>query len=112
MKTYQMRITNTHRIFGKNLNVKLLEIIMLYLKSDTLLLADVFENFRTTCLDTYKLDPARYFTSPGLSWDALLKETKVKLDLLKDPDMLLLIEKGIRGGISTITHRYAKANNP
>ena len=85
---------------------------MLYLKSDTLLLADVFENFRTTCLDTYKLDPARYFTSPGLSWDALLKETKVKLDLLKDPDMLLMIEKGIRGGISTITHRYAKANNP
>ena len=85
---------------------------MLYLQSDTLLLGDVFENFRTTCLDTYKLDPARYFTYPGLSWDALLKETKVKLDLLKDPDMLLMIEKGIRGGISTITHRYAKANNP
>jgi len=85
---------------------------MLYLQSDTLLLTDVFENFRATCLDTYKLDPVHYFTSPGLSWDALLKETKIKLDLLKDPDMLLMIEKGIRGGISTITHRYAKANNP
>ena len=85
---------------------------MLYLQSDTLLLADVFENFRKTCITTYNLDPVHYYTAPGLSWDALLKQTNVKLDLIQDPDMLLFIEKGIRGGISTITHRYAKANNP
>ncbi|CAH3146286.1 unnamed protein product, partial [Porites lobata] len=83
----------------------------LYLKSDVLLLSDVFENFRKTCLKHYKLDPAHYYTSPGLSWDACLKETGQKLQLLNDYDMLMMIEKGIRGGISHITKRYAEANN-
>ena len=83
----------------------------LYLKSDILLLADVFENFRKTCLQYYKLDPRHYFTSPGLSWDAMLKMTDIKLELMVDINMFQFIEKGMRGGISYIANRYGKANN-
>ena len=83
----------------------------LYLKSDVLLLADVFEEFRNICLENYSLDPAWYYTSPGLSWDALSKHSKINLELLTDPDKLLLFEQGIRGGISMISNRYGKANN-
>ena len=82
-----------------------------YLKADVLLLADVFENFRKTCLEYYKLDPAHYFTAPGLSWDAMLKMTNVKLDLISDVDMHQFVEKGMRGGVSYIANRYGKANN-
>ena len=84
----------------------------LYLKTDVLLLADVFENFREICLQTYRLDPAHYISAPGLSWDAMLLSTGVRLELITDPDMFLFLEKGIRGGISMISHRHAKANNP
>ena len=84
----------------------------LYLATDTLLLADVFENFRKTYLKHCGLDPAHYYTSPGLSWDALLKHTGIKLELLTDCNMYLFIEKGMRGGISTEMQRYAKASNP
>ena len=83
----------------------------LYLKSDVLLLADIFENFREICLNSYGLDPAHYVSSPGLSWDAMQKMTGVSLDLISDVDMQNFIEKGLRGGISTITHHYAVANN-
>ena len=83
----------------------------LYLKTDVLLLADVFENFRKTCLHHYNLDPAHYYTSPGLAWDACLKETGQELQLLHDYAMLMMFERGIRGGISHISKRYAEANN-
>ena len=84
----------------------------LYLRTDTLLLADVFERFRNTALETYKLDPAHYYTAPGLSWDSMLKFTGVELELLDDPDMYLMVESGIRGGVSMITKKHAEANNP
>ena len=82
-----------------------------YLKKDVLLLADVFEKFVDTCLKFYKLDPCHYFSSPGLSWDAMLKMTGVKLENISDIDKYLFIEKGLRGGIFYIVKRYAKANN-
>ena len=83
----------------------------LYLESDVLLLADVFEIFRKTCLKHYKLDPSHYYTAPGLAWDACLKETNQDRELLKDYDMLMMFERGIRGGITHISKRYTEANN-
>ena len=84
----------------------------LYLKSDVLLLADFFEKFRKTCLDNYSLDPTHYFSTAGLAWNSALKMTKVELQLLQNEEMYTFFEKGIRGGISMISKRYAKANNP
>ena len=83
----------------------------LYVKSDTLLLADVFENFRDMCLKEYELDPAHFVSLPGLAWQACLKKTNIELELLTDYDMLLMVEKGIRGRICHSIQRYAKANN-
>ena len=83
----------------------------LYNETDVLLMTDVFENFRNNNLKIYGLDPAHYFTAPGLSWDACLKKTGVELELLSDPDMLLMWERCIRGGISMISNRYGEANN-
>ena len=74
-------------------------------------MADVFENFRDICVKNYNLDPAHYYTVPGLAWDAALKVTNVELELLSDMDMLLMVEKGIRGGVSMISNRYGKSNN-
>ena len=75
------------------------------------MLADVFEKFIDTCLKYYKLDPCHYFSAPGLSWDAMLKMTGIKLEKISDIDQYLFIEKGLRGGISYIAKRSAKANN-
>ena len=84
----------------------------LYLRTDVILLANVFESFRRVCLDNFGLDPSHFYTAPGLAWKACLKKTGVRLELLKDPDMLLLFENGIRGGITQSVHRWAIANNP
>ena len=83
----------------------------LYVQSDTLLLADVLENFRNMCIEVYELDPAHFVSAPGLAWQACLKKTDENLELLTDVDMLLMVEKGIRGGICHAIYRYAKANN-
>ena len=83
----------------------------LYVQSDTLLVADVFENFRNKCLEIYGLDPIYFVSAPELAWQACLKKAEVKLELLTDYYMILMIEKGIRGGICQATHRYVKANN-
>ena len=82
----------------------------LYVQSDTLLLADVFENFRNMCLKIYTLDPRKFLSAAGLAWQAALRKTKVKLDLLTDIDMLLMVEKGKRVGICHSIYRNAKAN--
>ena len=83
----------------------------MYVQSDTLLLADVYENFRNMCINIYKLDPAKFLSAPGLSRQAFLKKAKVKLDFLTDIDMLLRIEKSIRGGICHYIYGYAEAKN-
>ena len=83
----------------------------MYLQIDTLLLADVSDNFRNMFLKIYKLDPAKFLPAPELAWQAALRKTKVKLDLLTDIDMLLIVERGIRRGICHSVYRYSKANN-
>ena len=82
-----------------------------HLKTDVLLLSDVFESFRKVCECHYELDPARFYTTPGLAWDAMLKMIKVRLELLGDVEMLLMIERGIRGGNSNAFFQFSRANN-
>ena len=87
------------------------DLVYLYIAYDVLLLDSVLQQYRTECINSYDLDPVHYYTAPGLTWDAGLKYTEVELELLDDQEMYTFIEQAIRGGISTITHRYAKANN-
>ena len=106
-------ITDADYAHTKNFrNLKILgEYYDLYVQSDTLLLADVFENFRNVCLKIYELDTPNVLSAPGLVWQAALEKTKVKLDLLTNTDMLLMAEKDIRGEICRSIYRYAKFNN-
>ena len=83
----------------------------MYVQSDTLLLADAFENCRNKCIEIYELDPAHFLSPPGLVWQACLKKTEVELELLTDIDMLLMVEKVIRGGMCQAIYRYPKAGN-
>ena len=83
----------------------------LYVQSDTLLLSDIFEKFRETCIEIYKLDPAHFLSAPGLAWKACLKKTGRELELSSDYEKYLLIESGIKGGICQSILRYAEANN-
>ena len=99
------------KVFKEFNNKNLVDYHDLYVESDTLLLADVFENFKNKCVEIYELDPAHFLSAPGLAWQACLKKTEVKLELLAKNGMLLMIEKGIRGGICHAIHRYAKENN-
>ena len=102
---------NGKTVFEYLINKNLGDYHDLYVQSDTLVLADVFENFRNTCIEVYKPDPSHFLSAPGLAWQACLKKTKIKLELLTDVDMLLMVEKGIRGGISHAIYRYTKTNN-
>ena len=83
----------------------------LYVQCDTLLLADVFENFRDKCIEIYELDPTYFVSAPGLAWEACFKKTEVELELLTIYDMSLMVENRVRGGFCQASHRYAKANN-
>ena len=106
------RFANTYEFCNGDLINKYLDDYHdLYVQSDTLLLVDVFENFRNTCINVYEHDPAHFLSAPGLVWQTCLKKTEVKLELLTDVDMSLMVEKGIRGGICHAIYRYAKANN-
>ena len=103
--------SHAKRVFKNLSNKSLGDFHDLYVQSDTILVAYVFENFRNMCIKVYELDPAHFLSAPGLTWQACLKKTEVKLELLTDVDMLLMVEKRIRGGICHAIYRYAKANN-
>ena len=85
--------------------------LKLYLVTDVVHLCDVFEEFRNTCLKHYKLDPLWFYTAPSLAWNAMLKKTRVELKLISDHEVLEFFESQMRGGVSTVFHRHAEANN-
>ena len=99
------------RVFKNLSNKNLGNYRDLYVQIDTLLLADVLENFGNMCIKVYELDPAHFLSAPGLAWQACLKKTEAELELITESDMLLMVEKGIRRGICHAILRYAKADN-
>ena len=108
----QILITNIRKDFDKTSHLTNLgECYDLYIQSDTLLLKDVFDSFHRECIEIYELDPAYFLSAPRLTWQPYLKKIGVKLELLTDVDMLLMTEKGIRGGMCHAMNRYAKANS-
>ena len=102
---------HTKRVFKSFSNKNLCDYHDLYVQSDTLLFANIFEILTNICIKVYELDPAHFLSAPGLAWQACLKKAEVELELITDVDMLLMVEKGIRGGICHVIHRYVKANN-
>lgn len=99
-------------VFNRLHMTNLEDYMITYVKTDVSLLACVFEEFRNVCMKQYNLDPAHFYGAPGLSWSACLKMTQLKLELLTDIDMVLFIEKGVRGGVSQVSNRFKQANNP
>ena len=102
---------NAKRVFKIFSNKNIGQYHNLHVQSDTILLVDVFENFRSKCIEIYELDPAHFLSAPGLAWQACLKRTGIKLEVLTDIDLLLMVEKGIRGPMCHAIHRYVKVNN-
>ena len=98
-------------VFKDLINKNLGDYHNLHVESDTLLLADVFENFRNMCINVYEIDALHFLYAPGLAWQLFLKKAEMKLELLTNVEMLLMVEKRIREGIWHTMHRYAKANN-
>ena len=103
--------TDTQKVFEEFALKSIGDYHDLYVQSDTLLLANIFENFKNMCIEIYEIDPAHLVSAPGLAQQACLKKIGVKLELLTDIDMSLMVEKGIRGGICHEICRYSKANN-
>ena len=103
---------HAHRVWSEFGINNLGEYHDLYLHMDVILSANVFESFRKVCLDNYGLDPAHFYTASRIGLESLFTETRIRLELLLDPDMLLMFERGIRGRITQSIHRWAKANNP
>ena len=99
------------RVWGEFGSRNLGEYHDLNLKTNVILLSNIFEKFRKVCMENYGLDPAHFYIAPGLVWQACLKKTGMKPDLITDPDMLLMFERGIRAGITQVVKRYTKANN-
>ena len=120
-KHFFNELTNTHisdddfnfanMVFSKLKCSSFKDYLFVYLNTDVVLLADVFENFRRLSMEYFELDPVHFYTTPSLTWSAGLKTTKVELELLTDIDMYLMFESGIRGGMCLVSNRYAQANN-
>ena len=97
-------------MYGNNLDLKILEIFIIITLIKDVLLVDVFEDFISSCLENFNLDPCHYFSAPGLFWDAMLKMAKVELEKISDPDKYIFIERCMRGGTSYISGRYSEVN--